>query len=216
MVCFGGGGKGGAGAGMGGALLGGLGLIGGGAMAGHALGGTGGAIVGGGLGLATAGSLGLLGTLGAFGAMAGPIGAVIAGVAGLTILMKKLFTNTPFEAGSKEISRDFGGVNVGKRDVNQFVGGSLGITQQQFKGQRKDILSSGKFLEEVLIPAAMSTGEDRRVDRQLRSLRNGLGYFRLYQDRSVIAVESGDFTAYNAAWARSIRTLTAVDADVWC
>ena len=55
----------------------------------------------------------------------------------------------------------------------------MGITPEQFSGQlSKDILSSGKFLEEVLIPAAMAQGKIEELIASFSHFETGLGYVR--------------------------------------
>ena len=144
-----GGGKGGGlfggllGGGKGGGLLGGLasllGIGGGGAGAGGALAGTAPALApflfgtpaalaaptglaaG---GTAAAGSGGMMASL--IPLMTNPITIAIAGAIAAGFATWKIFRHTPTGAGSKEIARDFGGVNVSKPDVGIIYWWQLG------------------------------------------------------------------------------------------
>ncbi len=181
----------------GGGLLSGLGLIGTGAGLGASLGGVEGGLIGGGLGLAAAGSLGMLSSLGWFGAFAGPIGAAIAAVTGIVMGLKALFTNTPIEAGSKESSRDFG-IGISEKDLQGFLP-TVGLSEKQFKPIRKDILSSPKFLQELLIPAATAQGKIEELIARFSQFATSWGTFDLSAPLRE-AIESGNFETYNTAW----------------
>lgn len=176
---------------LGGALKGALGF-GSSAAAGIA---TGGGAAGGGAaaGGAAGGGLGL-GSLGAFFTNPWTIG-VGAGIAAF-FGFKKLFSKNSFKEGSKEIGRDFG-VNVAKSTVESFVSG-IGLNKKSFEDIRKDILSSPKFFEEVLLPAAQASGQ---VD-QLIAKFGQLEAFGQKHDFSAAAAKAaeGDFSALNQAW----------------
>ena len=149
---------------------GGLSLAAGAAGAGGAGGAGGAAGAGGAGGAAGAGGAGGAGGFGAIGsAISGgakaiwgfmasnPITAAIAGAAALGLGLYRLFTQGPIEAGSKETVRDFG-VGVSESSIKGFLP-DIGLSEKQFKPIRKDILSSPKFLEDMLIPAAKAQGK---------------------------------------------------------
>jgi len=174
------------------------GLFGGGAadVAGDVAGGAAGSAAGG-----AAGGAG--GAAGAFGAktlalLTNPITIAIGGaIAAGFVIWKKFIQKDAFESGAKEVGRDFG-IAMGKGTVDSFVK-TLEISKKQFDGIRKDILSSPKFLEEVLIPAAKASGSVETLIDKFRKLETVMGTIDLSGPLRE-AIESGDFTEFNKQW----------------
>ena len=120
-------------------------------------------------------------------------GAIAAGF----VIWKKFIQKDAFESGAKEVGRDFG-VAMGKGTVDSFVK-TLNISKKQFEGIRKDILSSPKFLEEVLIPSAKASGSIETLINKFRKLETVMGTVDLSGPLRE-AIESGDFTEFNKQW----------------
>lgn len=142
-----------------------------------------------------------------------PITAAIAGI-GLAIFGAfKLFTKTPLEAGVKEVTRDFG-VDVTKETLEGFTKG-LGLTEEQFKPIRKDILASPLAFRDLLLPAAQASGQ---VDALVASFGNLTAFGKTFDLSGAAAkAAAGDFTDFNAAFAEifaegGIRSVGGVEA----
>lgn len=142
-----------------------------------------------------------------------PITAAIAGI-GLAIFGAfKLFTATPLEAGVKEVTRDFG-VDVSKETLEGFTEG-LGLTEEQFKPIRKDILASPLAFRDLLLPAAQASGQ---VDALVASFGNLTAFGKTFDLSGAAAkAAAGDFTEFNAAFAEifaegGIRSVGGVEA----
>ena len=186
---------------------GGLSLAAGAAGAGGAGGAAGAGGAGGAAGAGGAGGAGGFGAIGSaisggakaiWGFMASnPITAAIAGAAALGLGLYRLFTQGPIEAGSKETVRDFG-VGVSESSIKGFLP-DIGLSEKQFKPIRKDILSSPKFLEDMLIPAAKAQGKVEELIARFSKFETEWGTFDLSGPLRD-AVESGNFEAYNDAW----------------
>ena len=158
-----------------------------------------------GAGAAGAGGFGAIGSAISGGAKAmwgfmasNPITAAIAGAAALGLGLYRLFTQGPIEAGSKETARDFG-VGVSERSISNFLPG-VGLSKEQFEPIRKSILSSPKFLEDILIPAARAQGKTEELIARFGEFKTDWGTFDLSGPLRE-AIESGNFEAYNDAWA---------------
>ena len=126
-----------------------------------------------------------------------PITGAIVGI-GLAIFGAfKLFTQTPLEAGVKETVRDFG-VEVSEDTLTGFTEG-LGLSEEQFKPIRKDILASPLAFRDLLLPAAQATGE---VDKLVASFGKLEAFGQVF-DLSAEAAQAaeGDFEAFNQRFA---------------
>lgn len=193
------GGLGGLLGGGGGGLLGGLaGLFGGGGGIGAlttatatqgTLGGISGLVL-------TPASSGFAATIGAF--LTNPWTAAIGGVIAAIFVLKKLLKKDPIESGVKEIVRDFGGISVAESQIKSFLS-TFGIAEETFKTFRKSTLSSPAFLP-ILIDAAKAQGKVEQLIASFGQFETAWGVFDLSGPLRE-AIESGDFTAYNQAWA---------------
>ena len=170
--------------------------------------GAGAAGVGAGAGGVGAGAGGVFGSLGGFFTNPWTIGIGVALAAGFGL--HRLFTNSPLEAGREESLRDFG-VGVSERSIKNFLP-SVGLSEKQFEPIRKDILSSGKFLEDVLIPAARAQGKLDELIADFARFETSWGTFDLSGPLRE-AVESGNFAAYNAAWEEVFANSDALVAQ---
>jgi TP901 family phage tail tape measure protein len=123
-----------------------------------------------------------------------PITGAIVGI-GLAIFGAfKLFTKTPLEAGVKEVVRDFG-VEVSEDTLKGFTEG-LGLSEEQFKPIRKDILASPIAFRDILLPAAQATGS---VDELIASFANLEAFGQVFDlSAEAAAAAEGDFEAFNA------------------
>ena len=139
-----------------------------------------------------------------------PITAAIAGAAALGYSLYRLFTQGPIEAGGKELVRDFG-VDVGESAIKGFLPG-VGLSEKQFKPIRKDILSSGKFLENILVPAAKAQGKLDELIANFARFETSWGTFDLSGPLRE-AVESGNFEAYNEAWEEVFKRSNALTSQ---
>lgn len=137
-----------------------------------------------------------------------PITLAIAGI-GLAIFGAfKLFTKTPLEAGVKEVTRDFG-VQVSEDTLKGFTEG-LGLTEEQFKPIRKDILTSPEAFKNLLLPAAKASGE---VDALIDSFKN-VEIFGQVFDLSAEAAKAaeGDFDSFNKRFVEIFSQSAALTA----
>lgn len=125
-----------------------------------------------------------------------PITGAIAGIGIAIFAAFKLFTKTPLEAGVKEVTRDFG-VDVSKQTLQGFTEG-LGLTEEQFKPIRKDILASPLAFRDLLLPAAQASGQ---VDELVASFGNLEAFGKTFDLSGAAAkAAAGDFTELNAAF----------------
>ena len=125
--------------------------------------------------------------------MTNPVTIAVAAAAAAIIVAIKLFTQTPFEAGTKEVTRDFN-IDVNKGDLEAFIAG-IGLTEEQFKPIRKDILSSPQAFKNLLLPAARAAGT---VDELVDSFKNLTAFGKTF-DLSKEAREAveGNFENFN-------------------
>jgi hypothetical protein len=194
------------------------GIFGGKGGAGSAAGGVAGAA--GGLGGTAAGAnaaafgTGLGGTigggLGAFASMIGPflpmagIGAAIgAGAYGIYKLVDKIKGPNAWEAMSKEISRDYGGVNFSAGAAELF-GKQFGITEKEAWGVRKNITSSPAMLQ-AIAAAAQQQGKLSKFMGSLTSVGisptvGSVDMLTPYKK----GMATGDWSALNDTWAKTI------------
>ena len=139
---------------------------------------------------AAGGGLGGLGKL--FSAIPG-WGWLAGGAAAGAFGLYKLFKKTPIGSGSKEIKRDFG-VDIGKDALGSFLGG-VGISESQFEGYRKDILSSPAAFAALLLPQAQATGQ---VDQLIARFSNLAAFGRTYDlSAEVTKAIAGDYSDFN-------------------
>jgi len=125
-----------------------------------------------------------------------PITLAIAGIGAAIFGAFKLFTATPLEAGVKEVTRDFG-VKVSEDTLKGFTEG-LGLSEEQFKPIRKDILSSPQAFKNVLLPAAQATGS---VDELVASFGRLEAFGQVFDLSSEAAqAAEGNFDALNQAF----------------
>jgi TP901 family phage tail tape measure protein len=161
------------------------------------------------------GALAGLGLGGAIGGMFGEKGGLIGSIGGgvLGALFPALMTNpftaiggaalmggkalyswlkNPNRVGSKEVKRDFG-VDVGKSVIGDFMK-QHGLTDV-FKKDRKSVLSSPLFLQQVLLPAAQAQGQVGNLAAAFGNLQAFGKTHDLSQE--VIAASKGNFEAFN-------------------
>ena len=118
-------------------------------------------------------------------------------VAAIGIGLYRLFTQSTTEAAVKEAARDFG-VSIGEEAVKGFLEG-IQIDEGEFSKIRKDVLSSPKFVETVLLPQARKHGTEELLIDEFRKVETAWGTFDLSAPLRH-AIETGDFEAFNQAW----------------
>ncbi|MGH9341986.1 MAG: hypothetical protein ACRD1R_20970 [Acidobacteriota bacterium] len=140
------------------------------------------------------GGAGLLGSLG--GLFTNPwtmgIGAALAG----GFALSKLLTTNPFQEGSGEISRDFGGIQIGTNSVEQFIKG-LGVDEDVFEGSRKLFLGSPKAFQDILLPAAMRQGKGEELLASFAQFESGFAPAVDFTEAIREAIETGNFEQFN-------------------
>lgn len=176
-----------------------------------ALSGNKGALIGGGIGAGLGGIFGFLGGFGGlagalhFGALLGPIGAAV----GLGVdLLFKAFTKTVEQKGALEVARDLGGISIGSGTVGAFIAQN-NISQKQFEGIRKDILSSPKFLTEVAFPLAQQQGKVADFLKSLESIQTVFGTFN-FRTAFEKGLKSGNFAELNKAFEDAFKNSKAL------
>lgn len=119
------------------------------------------------------------------------------GITWLGNKIKDWVVKDPFKSGSKEILRDFGITGLGEEDISGFVS-QLGLSKDQFKGIRKDVLSSPLAFQKLLLPLAQATGQ---VDKLVASFKNFTAFGKTW-DLSAAAAQAaaGDMSAFNQAF----------------
>lgn len=164
----------------------------------------------------------LKGSLGGFGSKLGgiltnfitnPITIAVGAAVAIGFGVKALigaFTDTPVEAGAKEVARDFG-VKVSNETVEGFIEG-INLTEEAFKGIRKDVTLSPKFFEDILLPAARSAGEvDKLIDRMREVEVFGK---KVDFGAAAAAAAEGDFTLLNEQWRELFENSEALRNQV--
>jgi archaellum component FlaC len=147
------------------------------------------------------------------GLLTNPIGAAIGIAIAAGFAVKFLigaFTDTPIEAGAKEVARDFG-VKVSNKTVEGFIEG-IDLTEEAFRGIRKDVTLSPKFFEDILLPAARAAGEvDQLIDRMRK-----VEVFGQEVDfgAAAAAAAEGDFTLLNEQWKELFENSEALKQQI--
>jgi tape measure domain-containing protein len=156
----------------------------------------------------TASATGLTGALGfgggagllGLGALTIPlIGAAITGLAfGVKALVNAIQGPNSWQAMSKEISRDYGGLKVSDKSASSFFKG-FGITEKEAWSDRKQLTSSPAFIQ-YMYSLAQQQGN---LGKYLASL----GHMAIGKDKVdyltpfKMGLQSGDWSALNALWA---------------
>jgi hypothetical protein len=132
-------------------------------------------------------------------ALGGPIGAAIGALVGLgTRLAKLAMGKNAYEAGSMEVSRDFGGINVGEDEFKGFLGG-YGISEPQAYPNRKNLLSSPDFLKDVAWQAAQAQGKTEEFLKSLEKVGTSWGTFN-FRPAFDLGRLTGDWSELNKVW----------------
>lgn len=114
-------------------------------------------------------------------------GAIVAGILGYKFAKGK----NAYEAGSMEVARDLGGVSFSKNQMKEFYS-SIGLSESQAYGVRKEVESSPKFLAEVIGPLAQQQG---KMPQLLASLTSG--YSAAYSAAFEKGMKTGDWKDLN-------------------
>src|SRR5690606_14312553 len=92
------------------------------------------------------------------------------------------------------------GIKAPEDMVKGFTQGTLGLTEKRREPIRKDILSSPKFFQEILLPAAQAAGQ---VDQLVARFGRLEAFGRVFDLTAEAArAANGDFEALNAAWSQ--------------
>lgn len=110
------------------------------------------------------------------------------------------YINNPNRKGSIEAQRDFG-VAVSKDTFKDFWQ-ELGISEEQMKGIRKDLESSPKFIQEILVPGAKAAGTLETLYQKLSAVQTVMGTFD-FADAARKGVETGVWEDLNKQYAEA-------------
>lgn len=125
-----------------------------------------------------------------------PITAAILGAIVGTGVLVKAFSKSSWEKAAKEVTRDFGGIDIGKSTIKSFMEG-VGLTEKTFADVRREVLTSPKFLTQIAGPAAEAQGRGKEF---LAGLPPELA--AAYS----LGKMTGDFAALNEAWMKMYGT----------
>jgi hypothetical protein len=145
---------------------------------------------------AAAGSGGLLTSIGAFAtnpitlAVAGGIAAVFGGLK----LADYVSGPNSWEAGSEEVARDFGSVEIAP-DAIKAIAEAVGISEKEAWGIRKDLLSSPAALEGIYA-LAEAQGKTAEFLKSLEKIQTSWGDFN-FRDAFELGSSTGDWTELN-------------------
>lgn len=135
-------------------------------------------------------------------AAAGPVGWIGAAGVGAYIGIKELvgaFSGpNSYEALTKEIARDYGGVNVPEEVIKAFLD-ATGISEPEAWDIRKNISSSPAFLLGVVGKFAEEQGKINEFLTSLEKLQTSWGTFN-FRTPFETGLESGDWSALNDMW----------------
>ena len=147
-------------------------------------------------------------------AQGGPVGMAIGAAAaalakGLPALVNAIKGKTAEVAGSMEVARDFGGINMTKDEFASYYQG-LGLSESTAYGVRKDISSTPKFLVETLYPMAQAQG---KVDAFLKSLEAVKTLWGTFNFRAAFELgqTTGDWTKLNEEFAKAFKNSEALN-----
>jgi hypothetical protein len=145
---------------------------------------------------AAAGSGGLLTSIGAFAtnpitlAVAGGIAAVFGGLK----LADYVSGPNSWEAGSEEVARDFGSVEIAP-DAIKAIAEAVGISEKEAWGIRKDLLSSPQALQ-AMYALAEDQGKTAAFLTSLEKIQTSWGDFN-FRDAFELGSSTGDWTELN-------------------
>ncbi len=134
-------------------------------------------------------------SLGAFFTNPWTIGIGAAAAVGL--VLRQLFTKNTWENAAAEVGRDFG-IDVSSQIVEGFAAG-VGLSKDALKGIRKDITSSPKFFQDILLPAAELAGT---VDQLIASFSQLEAFGQTHDfGAAAAAAANGDYSLLNEQFA---------------
>lgn len=198
---FGGGGEGEGGlfSGLGGKIKGGLGAVGGAISTAISSIGSGITAGLGAVGGALSSAMGAIWSGLAAAGPAGWIGAIGAGsYFGIKALIGAFSGPNSYEALTKEIARDYGGVNVPEEVIKAFLD-AVGISEPEAWDIRKNISSSPAFLLGVVGKFAEEQGKVNEFLKSLENLQTSWGTFD-FRAPFETGLETGDWTKLNEMW----------------
>jgi hypothetical protein len=135
-------------------------------------------------------------------ALGGPMGAGIGALAGLGSRLARLATGkNSYEAGSMEVSRDFGGISVSQDEFKNFLN-SYNISESQAYPIRKNLLSSPDFLKDVAWQAAQAQGKTDAFLKSLEKVQTSWGVFN-FRPAFDVGRLTGDWSELNKIWKES-------------
>jgi ABC-type transporter Mla subunit MlaD len=142
----------------------------------------------------------------AFGAVGGAISKGFQSLVGL-------FTGkNAYQAGAKELSRDFGGITMSADDLEKYLN-SIGISESQAYPIRKDIESSSRFLVEVSGPLAAAQGKTQEFLKSLEAVKTAWGTFD-FRKQYELGELTGDWTELDEAFKAAFKDSQALNKNV--
>ncbi len=150
-------------------------------------------------------------------AIAGPIGAAIGAAVGaftkgVQSLVSAIQGKTSEQAGSMEVARDFGGINISTDQFKSFYE-SLGLTDSSAYDIRKDISSSPTFLVNTLYPLAQAQGKVNEFLQSLEQVKTSWGTFN-FRSAFELGQATGDWTELNKQFAEAFKNSAALQQNL--
>jgi methyl-accepting chemotaxis protein len=144
-------------------------------------------------------------------ALGGPIGAGIGALAGLgTRLAKLAMGKNAYEAGSMEVSRDFGGIQMSQDDWKGFLDQNQ-ISESDAYPIRRNIQTSPEFLQ-TLYGYAEQQG---KVDEFMKSLEKiGYGTTNEFKGAFDVGRLTGDWSQLNKVWKENLSLGQGVSEQI--
>jgi hypothetical protein len=160
------------------------------------------------------GARGWLESIGGGAALGASIGSVIPGIGtaigaaigaaagaiskGIQSIAKAITGPNSYEATSKEISRDFGGISVSDKEVQSWMS-SVGLKENQVWDIRQNMKTSPSFLYEVGWAAAEAQGKTEEFLKSLEKVGTSWGEFN-FRTAFEIGRLTGDWSKLNEMW----------------
>ena len=125
-------------------------------------------------------------------------------------LINAIKGKTSGQAGSMEVGRDFGGLNVNEDEFKTYYE-SLGLTDATAWGIRKDISAAPKYLIETLYPLAQAQGKVGAFLQSLESIKTSWGTFN-FRAAFELGNSTGDWTELNNQFVAAFKNSQALQS----
>lgn len=131
------------------------------------------------------------------------IGAAISGLAiAIPSLVKAIQGMNSYEATSKEVSRDFGGIKMSDADVKSWMD-SVGLNENEVWSKRQNMKTSPSFLLEAW-ETAQSQGREQDFLRSLENVGTSWGEFN-FRDAFELGRLTDDWSKLNEIWLETSK-----------